>query len=184
MKFLDLIKEDLAQYKNDWMRPGFQALLVHRFGARVLEIQNPRIRKPLKKLSSMMYILVRNFYGIELPPTAHIGRRLRIEHQHGIIVHYNAEIGDDCVLRHEVTIGQRDMFDDRAPRLGNRVEVGAGAKIIGDLFIGDDAVIGANAVVVKNVPHNSHAIGIPAKVVETRNRTDFPTPQPTITYHD
>ena len=175
MKFLDLIKEDLKQYKNDWMRPGFQALLVHRFGRRVREIQNPLMRKPLKKLSSMMYILVRNFYGIELPPTARIGRRLRIEHQHGIIVHYNAVIGDDCVLRHEVTIGQKDMNDDRAPTLGNRVEVGAGAKIIGDVFIGCDAVIGANAVVIRNVSPGAHAVGIPAKVIETKSRTEYPT---------
>lgn len=184
MKFLDLIKEDLAQYKNDWMRPGFQALLVHRFGSRVLEIENPLIRKPLKKLSSMMYILVRNFYGIELPPTATIGRRLHIEHQHGIIVHYNAIIGDDCVLRHEVTLGQRDMNDDRAPTLGNRVEVGAGAKIIGGVLIGSDAVIGANAVVVRDIPAKAHAVGIPAKVIETKSRMNFQTHAPTITYHD
>ena len=103
---------------------------------------------------------------IELPYSATVGRRVVIEHQGGIVVHGHCVIGDDCVLRQGVTLGNKTM--DRpydAPKLGSKVNVGAGAKILGAVTIGDGAQIGANAVVVKDVPAGAMAVGVPARVI-------------------
>jgi serine O-acetyltransferase len=118
---------------------------------------------------------MRNRYGIELPWTVELGRRPVFEHQGAIVVHGYAEIGDDCIIRQGVTIGNRRLeapFD--APRLGARVSVGAGAHILGAVSIGDDAKIGANAVVLDDVPSGATAVGVPAVVVRRRARGQPP----------
>lgn len=163
-RFLELVREDLNAYDGDWTRPGFQALLVHRFGTWRMSIRSRAIRIPFSVCSRALFTAVRNLYGIELPFTARIGRRVVFEHQHGIVVHGNSVIGDDCIIRQGVTLGIRRM--DRlteAPVLGRGVNVGAGAKILGHVFIGDNADIGANAVVLEDVPARTLAIGIPAR---------------------
>jgi serine O-acetyltransferase len=129
-------------------------------------IQPKLLRAPLSILYQTLFRGVRNFYGIELPYSARIGRRVVIEHQHGVVVHGNSVIGDDCILRQGVTLGSRTM--DRpsdAPHLGDRVSVGAGAKLLGAISIGDGAQIGANAVVRIDVPAGAVAVGIPARLV-------------------
>jgi serine O-acetyltransferase len=103
--------------------------------------------------------------GIELPCEARVGRRLRIEHFGGIIVSGDAVIGDDVVIRQGVTIGLKRAHERGAPVIGNRVDIGAGAKLLGAITIGDDAVIGANAVVIKDVPAGALAVGIPARII-------------------
>ena len=107
----------------------------------------------------MAYVVIRNVYGIEIFISTRIGRRVLIAHQHGIILHANAVVGDDCVLRQGVSIGQargtRGAPPPPAPKLGNRVDVGAGAVIMGDIVIGDGVSIGPNTVVMSNVPPNS-----------------------------
>jgi serine O-acetyltransferase len=117
----------------------------------------------------MLFRKVRNTYGIELPYSAKIGRRVVIEHQGDIVVHGDATIGDDSIIRQGVTLGNR-YLDRRldAPQLGKRVNVGAGAKILGYVTIGDDACIGANAVVLSDIPAGATAVGIPAKVLSPR----------------
>jgi serine O-acetyltransferase len=88
-----------------------------------------------------------------------------IEHQGCIVIHGNCEIGDDCIIRQGVTLGNRNLdrpFD--APRLGRRVNVGAGAKILGAVDVGDGAAIGANAVVLEDVPAGDLAVGVPARI--------------------
>lgn len=103
--------------------------------------------------------------GIEIHPGAVVGRRLVIDHGMGVVVGETAEIGDDCILFHGVTLGGVS-FDEkkRHPTLGNSVLVGTGAKILGPITIGDHARIGANSVVTKDVPAYATAVGIPAKV--------------------
>lgn len=159
------IIEDWKVHGRDSTRPGFQALAVHRFGTWRMGIGLRIVRAPLSVLYRVMYRGVRNFYGIELPYTARIGRRVTIEHQSGIVVHGHCEIGDDCVIHQDVTIGNRrpDRPDD-APKIGNRVNIGAGAKLLGAVRIGDDARVGANAVVIDDVPRGALVVGVPARV--------------------
>ncbi|MEM8737021.1 MAG: serine O-acetyltransferase [Planctomycetota bacterium] len=160
------IREDHAAHRRDWTRPGFRAVAVHRFGVWRMGVRPKLLRAPLSVLYRALYRRVRNRYGIELPYSAALGRRVVIEHQSGIVIHGNAVIGDGCVLRQNVTLGLRheDRPDD-APVLGRGVSVGAGAVILGKVHLGDGAQIGANAVVVKDVPAGSTAVGIPARVL-------------------
>ena len=102
--------------------------------------------------------------GIELPCETTVGRRVVIEHFGGIIISGDAVIGDDVVIRNGVTIGLRRTGEKGAPVIGNRVDIGTGAKILGAIKIGDDVVIGANAVVLQDIPANSLAVGVPAKI--------------------
>jgi serine O-acetyltransferase len=103
--------------------------------------------------------------GVEIHPGATIGRRFFIDHGMGVVIGETAEIGDDVMLYHGVTLGGRSLeHGKRHPTLGNHVVVGAGAKILGPIHIGTGSAIGANAVVVRDVPADSIAVGIPAKV--------------------
>lgn len=169
--FLELVKEDYVRHGRDWTRPGFRALWVYRFGVWRMRIRSKLIRFPFSFLYRRMFVYVRNHYGIELPYSAKVGRRVVIEHQHGIVIHGNTVIGNDCYIRQGCTLGNKSLdaiYD--APILGNGVNVGAGAKILGKVAIGDGANIGANAVVLKDVPAGATAVGVPAKVLERTTR--------------
>ncbi len=162
------IHEDWIAHGKDWTKPGFRAVAVQRFGVWRMSVKPKILRVPLSVLYRFLYRFVRNVYGIELSSTVKLGRRVVFEHQHGIVIHGNAIIGDDCIIRQGVTLGNRYL--DRpfeAPKLGRRVNVGAGAKILGNVELGDDASIGANAVVLCDVQAGKTAVGIPAKVIET-----------------
>ena len=161
--------EDWRAHGRDWSRPGFQALAIHRFGNWRMGIAPRPLRMPFSALYRVLYRSVRNLYGIELPYTARIGRRVVFEHQSGIVVHGCSTIGDDCVVRQGVTLGNRSLEEpNAAPRLGSRVNVGAGAKILGPIVVGDDAQIGANSVVLTDVPAGTVAVGVPARLLERR----------------
>lgn len=168
--FWQQIKEDWIAHDCDWTRPGFRAIAVQRFGVWRMKIQPKLLRAPFSILYLALYRKIRNTYGIELSYSIKLGRRVIIEHQHGIVIHGNCTIGDDCIIRQGVTLGNRYLdkpFD--APKLGHRVNVGAGAKIFGNVTIGDDANIGANAVVLCDVPAGATAVGVPAKIIKSRN---------------
>ncbi len=173
--FVRLVQEDLQAHDGDWTRPGFQALLVYRFGVWRMTVRTKLCRAPLSVLWKALFVAVRNFYGIELPYTARIGRRVIFEHQHGIVVHGNTEIGDDCILRQGVTLGIRRLDRlNEAPVLGRGVNVGAGAKLLGHIVVGDHAEIGANAVVLDDVPAHALAIGVPARVITRQQGSHRP----------
>lgn len=162
------IKEDWIAHDRDWTKPGFRAVAVYRFGVWRMKIQPLLLRAPLSMLYRALFRKIRNTYGIELPYSAKLGRRVIIEHQSCIVIHGDCVIGDDCIIRQGVTLGNRYLdqpFD--APKLGSRVNVGAGAKIFGNVTIGDDANIGANAVVLCDVPVGATAVGIPAKIINS-----------------
>lgn len=163
-----LIREDRI-YNGPWHWPGRTALAVHRFGVWKHAIEPKILRMPLTLIYRVLSAFVRNVYGIELPLQTRIGRRVVVAHQHGIIVHPNAVIGDDCVLRQGVTIGQDrgtpGLPPPPAPKLGRRVQVGVGAVIAGSIRIGDDVVIGPNAVVMTNVPAGSIVTSPPARIM-------------------
>lgn len=165
------IHEDWVAHGRDWTKPGFRAVAAHRFGVWRMQVQPKALRAPLSVLYKAMYRKVRNGYGIDLPYTVQLGRRVVIEHQSAIVVHGHCRIGDDCILRQGVTLGNRYL--DRpleSPTLGNRVNVGAGAKILGGVTLGDDVNIGANAVVLIDIAAGQTAVGIPARVLKTQER--------------
>jgi serine O-acetyltransferase len=157
--------EDWKAHERDSTRPGFRALAVYRFGN--YRMHFPRYQRAgMSMCYRMLFRYVRNHYSIELPYSAKVGRRVVIEHQGAIVIHGNSVIGDECVLRQGVTLGNRHLqapFD--APVLGRAVNVGAGAKILGAVRIGDGASIGANSVVLRDVPAGATAVGIPARLL-------------------
>jgi len=164
------IKEDWIAHGRDWTRPGFRAIAIQRFGVWRMKIESKILRAPFSILYRALFRKVRNTYGIELPYTVQLGRRVIIEHQSCIVIHGDCVIGDDSIIRQGVTLGNRYLdrpFD--APKLGARVNVGAGAKIFGNVTIGDDANIGANAVVLCDVPAGATAVGLPAKVISPKS---------------
>lgn len=164
---LNQIKEDWIAHKQDWTKPGFRAVAVYRFGVWRMKIEPKILRVPFSIIYRSLYRKIRNTYGIELPYSVKLGRRVVFEHQNGIVIHGNCSIGDDSIIRQGVTLGNRYLehpFD--APKLGKKVNVGAGAKIFGAVNIGDGAQIGANAVVLNDVPANTTAVGIPARIID------------------
>ena len=160
-----LIREDWHRHDKAWASPGFFALATHRFGNWVYGLPH-WARPPFAFAYRALYLWARNVYGIELPRTTVVGRRLLIGHQHGIVIHYDSRIGDDCVIRQNVTLGA--AMGDRprdAPVLGNGVELGAGAVLIGRIRVGDGARIGPNAVVTRNVAAGATVFAQPPRVV-------------------
>ena len=129
----------------------------------------------LKFLARTISQWSRFWTGIEIHPGAKIGRRLVIDHGMGIVIGETAEIGDDCLLYHGVTLGGtgRDQ-GKRHPTIGNNVLVSTGAKVLGPFKVGDGARIAANAVVLKEIPENATAVGVPARVVRIAGeKTNF-----------
>lgn len=142
--------------------PGLHVLVLHRLAHRLWRW---RLRWWARWLSQ----LGRWLTGIEIHPGARIGRRMFIDHGMGVVIGETAEIGDDCTLYHGVTLGGTSWNQEkRHPTLGNNVVVGAGAKILGPISIGDNARIGSNSVVVRDVPAGATVVGIPGRVVTPR----------------
>jgi serine O-acetyltransferase len=162
---IENLKEDWQTYEGDIWRQGLWVMWVYRFGQWRYGIRPAFLRKPFSLLYKILRTGCQMLTGVELPCETRVGRRLRIEHFGGIVISGDTVIGDDVVLRHGVTIGLTRTGQRGAPRIGNRVDIGAGAKILGDIVIGDDAVIGANAVVLKDVPPGAFAVGIPARII-------------------
>ena len=139
--------------------PGFHAVLAHRL-AHILW------RNGLPWLARVISNIARWLTGIEIHPGATIGRRFFIDHGMGVVIGETAEIGDDCTLYHGVTLGGTSWEKGkRHPTLGKDVVIGAGAKVLGPIDIGDDVRIGSNAVVIKDVPAGATVVGVPGRVV-------------------
>ena len=158
--------EDLRVAREGVLSLGFWGLQVYRFGHLRYRFNSKIIRFPLGAVHVVLSKLAEIVCGVTIGVSAKIGKRLIIEHSGAIVIHGNAVIGDDCIIRQGVTIGNRNL--DRpleAPNIGNRVNIGAGAKVLGGVHIGDDVEIGANAVVIKNVPAGAIAVGVPARII-------------------
>lgn len=146
--------------------PGFHALTLH-------IVAHALWKKEWKWLARAVSHFSRWITGIEIHPGAKIGHRVFIDHGMGIVIGETAEIGDDCTLYHGVTLGGTTwQKGKRHPTLGKGVVVGAGAKILGPIQIGAGAKIGSNAVVVKDIPENATAVGIPGRILE-ENKEGF-----------
>lgn len=164
------VKEDWATYERDWARQGLWVMLVYRFGQWRYRVQPAALRKCLSLVYRVLKVLSQILTGVDLPCETTVGRRFKIEHFGGIVISGDTVIGDDVVVRNGVTLGLRHTGIAGAPVIGNRVDIGTGAKILGAVRIGDDVAVGANAVVLSNIPANSIAVGIPA-VARPRKRT-------------
>lgn len=162
------IKHDLKAHKGDWGSQGFWAMVVYRFGRWRYGIGNPIIRKPFSLIYKILFKLIQIITGIELPCEVDVGKNFRIDHFGGIIISGFARFGDDCVIRDGVTVGLRRVDDPVAPIVGNNVDIGTGAKLLGNISIGDNVQIGANAVVLDHVPSNCIAVGVPARIIEKK----------------
>jgi len=159
------IQEDWRAHNSQWSRHGFWALVVYRFGRWRYGIGWRPARVPFSIAYKLLKFFSDMLLGIDLPCEAVLGRRCVIEHIGAIVISGDAVFGDDCIIRQGVTVGLRNRGVRGSPRIGNRVDIGAGAKLLGPIQIGDDAAIGANAVVLCDVPANSIAVGVPAKIL-------------------
>ena len=141
--------------------PGLHAILWHRLSHGLWNMG-------LKWLARLSSTIARWFTGIEIHPGAKIGRRVFIDHGMGVVIGETAEIGDDCTLYHGVTLGGTSwQKGKRHPTLETGVIVGAGAKVLGPITLGEGAKVGSNAVVVKDVPSGATAVGIPARILDS-----------------
>ncbi len=158
-----LVREDLETHRHDRLNPGFHALAVHRLGRAVYRDDRllRRLGRPLYKAGQA---LVTGLYGIELPLSCRIGRRLFLPHPHGIVFVPGSVIGNDCMVRHNVTLGAAGHRKPGRPVVGDRVQFGPGSIVMGAVTIGDDALIGPGAVVVDDVPAGGRALAPRAEV--------------------
>ena len=170
MNMFNNLKETIAAYQardpaaRSWLEilllyPGIKAVRSHR-------LAHWCYRHDLKFLARAISQRSRRRTGIEIHPGATIGRRLVIDHGMGIVIGETAEIGDDCLIYHGVTLGGTGKdVGKRHPTIGNNVLIGTGAKVLGPIRVGDNSRIAANSVVLKEIPEDSTAVGIPARVV-------------------
>lgn len=146
--------------------PGFHAVLLHRLAHKFYRWNIPVIARVMSQVS-------RFFTGIEIHPGARIGRRFFIDHGMGVVIGETTEIGDDVLLYQGVTLGGTGKEKGkRHPTIGNNVVIGTGAKVLGNIRIGDHVKIGAGSVVVHPVPDHSTVVGVPGRIV--RRATEVP----------
>lgn len=164
--FLALLREDLRTHDGSVFEQGFWAVAVHRFGNWRMGL--PKLfRAPCTLLYRFLFKFVEWTCGITLPYTVKLGRRVRIWHHGGMILHAHA-IGDDVHIRQNTTFGVSSRHSlHQLPTIEDRVDLGCGVAVLGKVTIGHDSVISANAVVVKDIPPRSLAVGAPAKVIQT-----------------
>jgi len=168
MSFWALVKEDFETHERDWLSQGFWALFWHRFGNLRMRIKMRALRIPCSVIYRVMAKLSEWFGGIFFPYTVVVGRRVKLEHFGGMILVAD-KIGDDVIIRQNTTFGIATVHTpDARPTIGDRVDIGAGVVIVGNITVGNDAVIGANAVVNKSIPAGVTAGGIPARVLNPR----------------
>jgi serine O-acetyltransferase len=165
------IRADLRAYDGHWGAQGFWALVVYRFGRWRYGVRPALLRKLCSLVYKVLYKIIQIVAGIELPCEARIGRNFVIDHFGGIVVSGYAQFGDNCRIRNGVVVGLSRVESPCAPIIGDNVDIGAGAKILGPIKIGNNVAVGANAVVICDVPDDCIAVGVPA-VIKRKARFD------------
>jgi len=169
------MKNIISSEKPDWSREKCQSFWEpgKKLLASIRRYQKIKERTGFFSVISKVAVLQHRFWtivtGADIPLNSHLGGGLLITHPNGIVIHPRAKIGANCLIFQQVTIGSRD---GGVPIIGGHVDIGAGAKIIGDITIGDHVRIGANAVVLKSVPNGCSVAGIPAKIIKTKRRRE------------
>lgn len=167
------IRSDFQTHHRQLLSWGFQAMVTYRFGRWRYTIRSKAFRVPFSILYKLMFYRMQG-KGIELPCEAEVGPGLRIDHQGGIVISGFAKIGKNCVIRNGVTIGLARADDLAAPVIGDNVDIGTGAKLLGRIIIGNNVKIGANAVVIKDIPSDSTAVGVPARIYPNKEKISHP----------
>lgn len=147
-----------------WYEPSIILIFLYKLNSLIEKIPIRLLKYPLLFILIPVYMFCQIFLGIVLPRHAKIGKGIRIYHYSGIVINPNVVIGMNCSIRQNVTIGNRKTKND-CPIIGDNCDIGAGAKIIGAIKIGNNVSIGANAVVLTDVPDNATAVGVPAKII-------------------
>jgi len=165
---LALLAEDFYTHDASLTQPGFWAVAAHRFGNARMDVKSKVLRAPLTLLYDAAFLGINWAWGIDLPYVVKLGRRVRIWHHGGMVFGARA-IGDDVHIRHNTTFGiiERSAASSK-PIIGSRVDIGAGAAILGAVTVGDDCVIGANSVVLRDLPAGSTVLGVPARPVNLK----------------
>jgi serine O-acetyltransferase len=158
------LRKDFEAHNREFFNWGFRAMMVYRFGRWRYGVRPRFLRLPFSAIYKYLYFRMKA-KGIELPCEVEVGEGFRIDHQGGIVISGYAKIGKNCVVRNGVTIGLARADDPAAPTIGDDVDIGAGAKLLGRIAIGNGVRIGANAVVITDIPSGATAVGVPAKVV-------------------
>lgn len=160
----DNIRRDYAAHDRKMGAQGFWVMVVYRFGRWRYGVRPVVLRKAFSFLYHVLFKLIQVLTGIEFPCEVEVGKNFVIDHFGGIVVSGYAKFGDDCRIRNGVVIGLQRIEEKVAPVIGNNVDIGAGAKLLGAIRVGDNSRIGANAVVLCDVPANSIAVGVPATI--------------------
>jgi serine O-acetyltransferase len=158
------IRQDLRAHGGDWGAQGFWVLVVYRFGRWRYRVRPSLLRKFFSLIYKIWFKFTQIVTGIELPCEVEIGRNFVIDHFGGIVISGYAKFGDNCRIRNGVVVGLQRVDEPCAPVIGHNVDIGSGAKVLGPIKIGNNVVIGANAVVIRDVPDNCIAAGVPAVV--------------------
>lgn len=158
------IRADLSAYEGNFGAQGFWVMLVYRFGRWRYNVRPFFLRKIFSLLYKVLFKFIQIVTGIELPCEVKIGKNFIIDHFGGIVISGYATFGDNCRIRNGVVVGLKNIENLGAPSIGDNVDIGAGAKILGQIRIGNNVLIGANAVVICDIPDNSVAVGVPAVI--------------------
>ncbi len=169
--FWTVVREDLKAHQTEGalktlFTPGFQAVFVYRFGTWTDTIRFRPLAMVMNAVQFLGHVFIRNIYGIELQKSVQAGRRLVIGHQSGIVIHKLAKLGDDVLIRQNVTFGiGTGWTPGEGPVIGSRVSFSPGVVVIGNVTIGDDVSIGPNCVITQDVPSNRTLFVPPPRVV-------------------
>lgn len=176
---VEICREDRRVNGRSPLHPATQAMAVHRLGEWAEDPARGLLERTLgRAVHRAARAFVRNTIGYEISTGTRLGRRVHFAHQHGIVIAPETVIGDDTLIHHDVTIGLRGDITGKPPkvgaRIGARVNIGPGARILGVVRIGDDAVIGPNAVVMTDVPAQASVIAAPSRVLRLRTVAEDP----------
>jgi len=164
----ELLSEDFETYDRALGEPGLWAVAVHRLGSRIDQVPLPALRRPLEVAHRLAFTAVDWVWGINLPRTTRLGRRVRIWHNGSIWLNARS-IGNDVQIRHDTTLGSVRLSDssrpEQLPVIEDGAEIGSGSCILGPITLGRGAVVGANAVVLQSVPPEATVFGVPAKIM-------------------
>jgi serine O-acetyltransferase len=171
---VETLKDDAKRYEDPWKDPAFWTMAVYRYGRWAMDLESPRLRAAASKLYGGLRLGVEVVFHNTVHREARIGEEFTLLHGGSVRIHPASVIGDRVSIMHEVTLGANTVQRavKGAPTIGNDVFIGAGAKILGPVKVGDGAVIAANSLVLTDVPAGATAAGVPARILRFNGREE------------